>query len=169
MLHPLIKKAYAVLNGLELPKSLALQLSLLQGEDILDLVSLAHKVKNKFSPTYKVCSIMSAKSGACKEDCSYCAQSAYHKSDVEIFALRSPQHILNEAQKVYKNGVRTFGIVTSGTGYFKINDPDFQSLLQSIDLIYSHYPDMEVCLSIGALSEETALALLNHKVVHFNT
>lgn len=168
MFNSLIEKAYAVLEGRELEKPLALELSRLEGEDILDLASLANKVKNKFAPANKTCSIMNAKSGACKENCRYCAQSAHYRAELETFALRSPEQILSEAKKVYENGVRTFGIVTSGTGYFKVDDPDFQSITQSVDLIYSHYPDMEVCVSIGALSEETAAALSAHKTVHFN-
>lgn len=168
MLHSSIIKAYSVLEGKELDKSLALELAKLKGEDIVDLISLANKVKHKFAAKNKACSILNAKSGACAENCKYCAQSAHHKAKIDVFPLMSAEQILAEAKKVYENGVRTFGIVTSGTGYLKADDKDFQSILKAIDLIYQNYPDMEVCASIGILSEETAKALADRKIVHFN-
>lgn len=167
MINPFIQKAYEVLEGNPLSRELALELTKIEGEDILDLVSLANKVKNRFSPKTHICSIMNVKSGACAENCKYCAQSIYYKTAAEVFPLVEPEKILQEAEKVYQNGVRIFGLVTSGTGYIK-KDSEFQKILDSIDLIYRKFPDMHVCASIGTLSDETAKELAEHKTVHFN-
>ncbi|OHD13074.1 MAG: biotin synthase BioB [Spirochaetes bacterium GWB1_36_13] len=167
MLNPLIEKAYSVLNGKELDKKLAMELLELKGEDILDLVSLANKVKNKYSKTPHVCSIMNAKSGKCSENCKYCAQSVHYQTELETYPLVSVETILKDAKKVYENGVRSFGIVTSGWGYTK-RDGEFESILEAVDTIYREFPDMKVCASLGILSEDTARALAEHKIVHYN-
>ena len=46
MIHLSIQKAYKVLENQPIDKELAIELSELKGSNILDLVSLANKVKN---------------------------------------------------------------------------------------------------------------------------
>ncbi len=91
MLHPYIQKAYAILEGNEFDKDFFVQLSKLEGEDILDLISLANKVKNKFVKEINICTIMNAKSGICKEDCKFCAQSSHHNTDDHLFLIDTVQ------------------------------------------------------------------------------
>ena len=53
MLDPLIENAYKVLDGEMLTRAEALALAeKIEGEDILDLVSLANKVRHKFGVRY---------------------------------------------------------------------------------------------------------------------
>ncbi len=167
MIDPLIQKAYKILNGKDFDKDFFKELSKLKGEDILDLVSLANRVKNRFAKETHVCTIMNAKSGICKEDCRFCAQSSHHKTDAETYRLCSKEEILGKAKETYKSGVSSFGIVTSGTGYMKIND-EFREITEAIDSIYKLYPDKNVCASLGNLSEENAKELAKHKVAHYN-
>jgi len=166
-IHPDILKAYSVLTAQPLSPELALRLSQVQGEDILDLISLANKVKNKFAAEIHACTIMNAKSGACTEDCKFCAQSSYHTSEIETYALAAEKNIIAAAGKAYKNGVRSFGIVTSGTGYEKIND-EFQNIINAIYALRVQYPDLNVCASLGSLSEETVRVLADAGVAHYN-
>ena len=75
MLHPLIEQAYKVLDGEPLTREEALELAeRIEGEDILDLVSLANKVRHKFAGKVFACSILNAKSGLCRQNCRFCAQ-----------------------------------------------------------------------------------------------
>jgi biotin synthase len=166
-LHPDILEAHGVLDARTMSKSLALRLSQLQGGDILDLVSLANKVKNKFATATHTCTIMNAKSGACSEDCKFCAQSGQHETEIEVYPLSSEERILADAEKTVQAGVLNFGIVTSGTGYTKM-DEEFQSILNAIRAIHTKYPDLNVCASLGELSEETAAALAEVKIAHYN-
>ena len=167
MLNENIVSAYKVLDGMELSREEALELAKLEGEDILDLVSLANKVKNKYASEIHKCTIMNAKSGKCSENCSYCAQSAHYEAEAEVYDLKDKASILEAARNSYTNGVRNFGIVTSGYGFKKINS-DFQNILDAIDAIHEEMPDMGVCASLGILSEETAEALADHGIRHYN-
>lgn len=167
IIHPDIIKAYAVLEGRALSKNQALRLSRLGGQDILDLMALANKVKNKFAPDLHACTIMNAKSGACAEDCKFCAQSNYHSAEIETYPLASRETMLLHAGQAYKNGVRRFGLVVSGTGYVVCNS-EFQNLIRAIQAIQSRYPDMAICASFGILSEETVKTLAGSGLAYYN-
>jgi biotin synthase len=167
MLNPDIEKAYSILQGETLERELIEKLSRLRGDEIPDLLSLANKVKNRFSKNTHICTIMNAKSGICGEDCRFCSQSSHHNTETEIFDLVDKNDILKKAEEAFATGVKSFGIVTSGTGYMEPND-EFGKITAAIDLIYLLFPDKNVCASLGNLSDETAEELAKHGVVHYN-
>lgn len=82
-----IAEAYEVLEGRKLEREQAEKLSMLKGADILDLVSLANKVRERFAHRVHVCTIMNAQSGRCSEDCKFCSQSSHHCADIEEYPL----------------------------------------------------------------------------------
>lgn len=166
-MNPLIVEAYSVLEARPLSKTLAHQLAALQGADILDLISLAHKVKSKFSPQEHVCTIMNAKSGACPEDCRFCAQSGFYQTTIETFGLVSQEKIIQEARLAFENGASNFALVTSGTGYMKSNQ-EFENIIESILSLHQHLPDLNVCASLGMLSRENVQALAKAGIKHYN-
>ena len=167
MINKKIEEAYKVLKGESIDKAFALELSKIEGEDILDLLSLANKVKNKFAKDSKICTIMNVKSGACNENCKFCSQSLHNHSDIERYPLSTAEEMLAEAKQRYDAGLRTFGIVTSGTGYKKVN-AEFTEILRAIDLIHKNYSDMNVCASLGFLSDETTKLLADRNIAHYN-
>ena len=168
MLHSAIQEAYSVLEqGRPIDKTLASSLADVSGEDILDLLSLANKVKNKYTGGIHSCSILNAKSGLCQENCRFCAQSTHHHADIEVYGLLSPEKIFAQAESIAQSGVNYFGIVTSGFGYQKV-DREFRSILAAIDLLNEKLPDMNVCLSLGILNQETVKELAERKIRHYN-
>ena len=167
-LHPLVENAYKVLEGGTLKRAEALALAEnVEGADVLDLVSLANKVRRKFAPPFHRCSIVNAKSGKCGENCRFCAQSGHHAAAIETYPLRSPEEILKAAREVYAQGVRTFGYVTSGRGWTK-PDADFRQILSTLDLLHRELPEMSLCVSLGILSEECVKLLAEHHVRRYN-
>ena len=166
-LNSAILDAYKVLEGKAIDRPLADRLAAVGGEQILDLLSLANKVRNAFSPDVHICTIMNAKSGHCSEDCRFCAQSAHNSSVVEVYELATIQTMLEHAARAYATGVRSFGIVTSGTGYLECN-ADFRRILDAVAYIRERWPDMHLCASLGVLSERTAAALAEGGVEHYN-
>lgn len=168
MLHQLIKKAYSVLNGAKLSREDALALAQnIRGNDLMDLLSLANKVHDKYAPGVKCCSILNAKSGVCSQNCRFCAQSAHHNTDIETYPQVDTATVLEAARKVYASGVRSFGYVTSGCGYLESNE-EFQKILEALDALHENFPDMKLCVSIGILSRETAQILSKHHVGRYN-
>ncbi|HOP49208.1 MAG TPA: biotin synthase BioB [Ignavibacteriales bacterium] len=169
MINQNIIKAYDIVyvNNQPLPKDLALELIKLEGPDVVDLISLANKVKIKYTNKDHICTIHNAKSGACSQDCSYCSQSIFAKSNIEVYPFQDFDPIAKAAERTLNNGVKIFGLVTSGYGYKKINR-EFAHILETIDKLYEKFPGIEVCGCFGILSDETAKALAEHKVVHYN-
>ncbi len=166
MIHPAIKEAYSILSGKTPDKKIYNELSRLEGGDILDLISLANKVKMKFAPQFHTCTIMNAKSGACAEDCRFCSQSSHHDTQIERYKLADKDTIVNKAMEAYATEVDRFGIVTSGTGYIKMT-AEFKQIIEAIDEIHQRFPGKKVCADLGHLSEETARELAKHGIVHY--
>ncbi len=166
-IHPAILNAGKVLDGEILSESEALELTRLSGSDVLDLVSLANKVRDKFAPQIVPCSIINAKSGVCSQNCRFCAQSGHHGTGIETYDLLDPERIVQSAREIYAQGVRTYGIVTSGRGYLLPNE-EFLQILTAIDALRGEFPELKVCVSIGILSDETARLLAEHGVWRYN-
>ena len=168
LIHPLIRKAYSVLDGQPVSRADALAIAeTVHGADLLDLVSLANKVRLKFAPGLHSCSIINAKSGKCCENCRFCAQSAAHRTGIDTYPILAPEAVLEAAGKVYAEGVRTFGYVTSGRGWER-PDAEFRTILDTLDLLHNQYPDMRLCVSLGILSEECVKLLAEHHVWRYN-
>jgi biotin synthase len=167
-LHPAIENAYKVLEGKELTREEALALVFqVNGADILDLVSLANKVRQKFAAPIAPCSIINAKSGRCEQNCRFCAQSAHHDTGVTTYELLPKEEVVEAAKKAYATGVRMFGYVTSGIGYVEPTE-EFNKILETLDALHEALPDMKLCVSIGILSRETAELLAKHHAWRYN-
>ncbi|MEW6117244.1 MAG: biotin synthase BioB [Nitrospirota bacterium] len=86
-----------------------------KGSDLFDLFAAAAKLRETFLGTsVDLCAIVNAKSGACPEDCSYCAQSSKSRADVAIYPLIKKEAVIEKAQEAKDAGVRRFCVVTSG-------------------------------------------------------
>jgi len=96
-------------------KQYALSLSAAEGAEFYRLLNTANKlrIENRGSKV-DLCSIVNAKSGACPEDCSFCAQSAYSRTGTKIYPLLDKKDILKAAASARKNNAKRFCIVTSG-------------------------------------------------------
>ncbi|MCK4979888.1 MAG: biotin synthase BioB [Candidatus Delongbacteria bacterium] len=167
LLNKYIKDAYKVLEGGQLTSEEAYNLGKCRGNDILDIISLANKVNSKYDNKMYICSIVNAKSGKCNLDCKFCAQSIKYDTGIETYSLLNEDEILKQAKQAYDSSVRHYGIVTSGLGYFSIND-EFIRILNAIERIHEELPEMNVCASLGILSEVTAKALAKKNIVHYN-
>lgn len=166
--HWAIEQAARVLEGGALTREEALALALeVHGPDILDLVSLANKVRDRFAPQIVACSIINAKSGVCSQNCRFCAQSGHHATDIETYPLLDPEALLAGAREAWDSGVRAYGIVTSGFGYLE-PDGEFHKILAVMDRIHGELPELKLCVSIGILSKETARLLAEHHAWRYN-
>ncbi len=148
-------------------RELAAELAALKGGDIFALLALAHQVRNRFAPGMHVCAIVNAKSGACSENCRFCAQSAHYATGVESYGLLDSGTLAERAQEAARAGVRRFGLVTSGFGHAVI-DAEFGQALEAISVIRRRLPQLEVCASFGVLGPEPVQALAACGISHYN-
>jgi biotin synthase len=102
-------------TGLKLNRKSAIILSRIKGSDVFDLFGLANSARLRHRGNkVDLCSIVNAKSGACPEDCSFCAQSSVSRAGTKTYPLAGSDRILEAAESAKKNGVKRFCIVTSG-------------------------------------------------------
>ncbi len=80
------------------------------------LVYKAQKVKDKFFNPSQVefCSIINAKSGACSEDCKFCAQSKLYKTPINVYPLVPKDEIIEGAYRGANYGANRYCVVLSG-------------------------------------------------------
>lgn len=133
----------------------------------MDLLSLANKVKDKNSKNLHICSITNIKSGKCSEDCKYCAQSAYYTTNIDNFPLVSKAEVIKAAKSAVENGVKHFGLVSSGLGH-KGDTKELRESLTLVDCVQREYPELNICLALGTLDREAAKIVSDKGIYHYN-
>ncbi len=146
----------------------ALRLAALEDHDDIEaLVERAWRVRvERFGDATDLCSLVSAKSGGCSEDCGFCAQSKYAEADTPMHAMMEPEQILEHARAAEAAGAHRFCTVTQGQG---LSNRDFEKVLEGARLVARH-TNLKRCVSIGHLTPERAKALKQAGVqrVHHN-
>lgn len=94
-----------------------MELTELPRAELPDLLALARKVTLKYKGDgVFLRSIISAQTGNCPEDCSFCSQSAHFDTQVEAHPLMAANKILLAAKQAEKMGAMDFCIVISAKG-----------------------------------------------------
>ena len=96
-----------------------------------ELIEISHKVtQENFDNRVEACSIISAKTGACQENCKYCSQSSHNHAEIECHPLLSVETVKKAALSAKENGATRFCIVTSGRSE---SGEDFEKILEMIN------------------------------------
>jgi biotin synthase len=106
--------------------------------------------QNAWGDSVHLCSIINAKSGACSEDCAFCAQSARHRTAIDIYPLVPPERMLDAARLAAESAADSFGIVTSGESACD-NPRDFDAICAAAAAVRS-LRGLKPCVSIGSLT-----------------
>lgn len=119
-----------------------------------------------FGNEISFCSIVNAKSGACVESCSFCAQSnTYKGAQAPVYPLMSAEKILEKAKEAEGFGATEFSIVTSGRGMTKKQELD--TMVDAIQKIREQ-TDVETCASLGLMSREDLLRLKEAGMINYH-
>ncbi len=95
----------------------ALQVAFISKDDAMLLFHHAKKIREAFrGEKVSLCSIVNAKSGACPEDCTFCAQSRHFKTGSPVYGMMKPDEIVEKAKIAKNDGAEAFGLVISGRG-----------------------------------------------------
>ncbi len=85
--------------------------------DIMEVASCGASVREAGRPgPPDLCGLASAKTGACSEDCSWCAQAARYRTGSPVHAMRPVADLLERARAVEEAGAARVCLVTSGRG-----------------------------------------------------
>jgi biotin synthase len=84
-------------------------------EDLPELLAASTTARRRaFGDRIHLCSVVNAKSGACSEDCAFCAQSSVNAGGTRVFGLLSKKELGKAYDEASRLPIRHFGVVTSG-------------------------------------------------------
>lgn len=133
---------------------------------LLDLIYRAATVhrENKDYSEVQISSLLSIKTGGCPEDCAYCPQAARFHTDLEVQALMSVDQVTDAAQKAKAAGASR---LCMGAAWREVRDNrDFDRVIDMVKSVNSL--DMEVCCTLGMLTESQAQRLADAGLYAYN-
>jgi len=136
-------------------------------QPFFDLIAEGRKVTATNWPDHQMqlCTLLSVKTGGCSEDCGYCAQSAHHDTAVPAEQLMTAQEVLPHALKAKANGSTRFCMGAAWKGV-RSGDKKFEIMLETVREVSKL--GMEVCVTLGQLSDKEAEALREAGLTAYN-
>lgn len=122
-------------------------------------------VANWADPEVQLCTLLSIKTGGCSEDCSYCAQSSHYHTGLEKESLLGVDEVMEHALRAKASGSTRFCMgaawkgVREGTEKFE----QVKSIIREVSTL-----GMEVCVTLGSLTEKAAEELKEAGVTAYN-
>lgn len=139
------------------PISRELALSVLHASvsDLPQLFAIAGSLRDRrFGSSVQLCSILNARSGACSEDCAFCAQASCHQTGAPIVPLFSEEQLIQAYEEAAKLPITHFGVVTSGAA---LSSSGVNRICRAI--ARKSLPNLNWCASLGCLDHEQLSAL----------
>jgi len=151
----------------DLPPDREASLALLRLPDhqTLRLVEVAFQVRRHFFGDRVMVNVLTnAKSGLCSEDCHYCSQSNVSQADIQRYPMIGVEEIVTRARAAREAGGGRFCLAISTR---EANWREIETVCEATRQIKQELP-IEVCVSMGAISEDKARALREAGVDAYN-
>ena len=132
------------------------QIEAIYEQPFLDLVFQAQTVhRAHFDPNeVQWSTLLSIKTGACPEDCSYCSQSARWNTGLKREPLLELETVLQGARDARDNGSTRFCM---GAAWRRVADRDLPRLAEMVREVKAL--GLETCMTLGTVTREQAEAL----------
>ena len=130
-----------------------------------DLIFQAQTVhREHFNPAeVQISTLLSIKTGACPEDCSYCPQSGHYKTGVEKERLIELENIMQNAKVAKEKGASRFCM---GAAWRSIPKRELGNIVEIVKKVKAL--GMETCMTLGMLDEMQAKALKDAGLDYYN-
>ncbi|MFM1878660.1 MAG: hypothetical protein RLZZ241_1526 [Bacteroidota bacterium] len=138
----------------------------LYNKPLMELLYESASVHRSFHDpnTVQVSTLISIKTGGCPEDCGYCPQAARYHTDLEGNDLMSVTQVKAQALRAKAGGSSR---VCMGAAWRNVKDgPEFDQVLDMVRTI--NKLDMEVCCTLGMLTENQAKRLAEAGLYAYN-
>jgi biotin synthase len=133
---------------------------------LLDLVFRAAEVHRKFQDASSIqcASLLSIKTGACAEDCGYCAQSGHHSTGLEREKLLETESVVQKAKEAKAGGADRFCM---GAAWREVrNGKQFDQVLDMVREVKGL--GLETCATLGMVTAEQAVRLADAGLDYYN-
>ncbi len=130
-----------------------------------ELLYQAQRVhRQHFDPTaVQLSTLLSVKTGACSEDCSYCPQSARYDTGIERERLMAIEEVVEAARKAREAGASRFCM---GAAWRSPKPKDMVAVTEMVRQVRAL--GMETCLTAGMLTEEQSAELREAGLDYYN-
>jgi biotin synthase len=142
------------------------ELQALHDQPLLELVHQAAQVHRQFHDPreLQISKLISIQTGACPEDCAYCAQSARYQTGIGAEKLMDRQQVMEIAERAKAAGVSR---VCLGAAWRAVKDGEpFERILEMVRSVTDL--GMEVCCTLGMLNESQARQLEDAGLYAYN-
>lgn len=142
------------------------ELQALHDQPLLELVFQAATVHRRFHDPgeMQVSKLISIKTGACPEDCAYCAQSSRYSTGIDAGKLLPREQVVEIARRAREAGVSR---VCLGAAWRSVRDGEpFERVLDMVRDVTDL--GLEVCCTLGMLSEQQARQLEDAGLYAYN-
>jgi biotin synthase len=130
-----------------------------------DLIYKSHSLHRlTFDPNeVQISTLLSIKTGACPEDCSYCSQSSKNDTGLERERLLALNEVIEAATVAKNNGATRFCM---GAAWRNPTDKSLDQVIEMIKAVKAM--DMETCVTLGMLKETQAKKLKEVGLDYYN-
>ncbi len=155
-----------VLDGGAITETEALAILESPDDELLDVLQGAYRIRKKhFGNTVSLHLLRNVKSGKCPEDCAFCSQSTSAINEVERYDFQTVESIVEGAQAAVDRQAKRYCVVSSTRAP---SPNELETLCEAAIQIKQKHPDLEICSSLGLLTEEKAIRLKESGVDRFN-
>ncbi len=130
-----------------------------------DLLYEAHCLhrQNFAHNSVQVSTLLSIKTGACPEDCSYCSQSSRNDTDLERERLLPLQEVIDAATMAKNQGATRFCM---GAAWRNPTDKSLDHVIRMVGAVKDL--GMETCVTLGMLTQAQAVRLKEAGLDYYN-
>ncbi len=155
-----------ILDGGKITETEALAIVESADDELLEVLQGAYRIRKKyFGNTVSLHLLRNVKSGKCPEDCAFCSQSTSAINDVERYDMQTVESIVEGAQAAADRNAKRYCVVSSTRAP---NPNELETICEAAIQIKQKHPNLEICSSLGLLTEEKALKLKDAGVDRFN-
>jgi biotin synthase len=131
----------------------------------MELLYQAHSAHREYfnTNTIQLSALLSIKTGACPENCSYCPQSAHFKTNVKKQKLLDLNTVKTSAIKAKAQGASRFCMGAAWRNPPQNAMPQIVGFIKAIKAL-----DLEVCMTLGMLTKEQATLLSKAGLDYYN-
>lgn len=130
-----------------------------------DLMFKAHQVhrQNFTVNQVQISTLLSIKTGACPEDCSYCSQSARYDTELQTERLMPLNEVIAAAKTAQVNGATRFCM---GAAWRNPTDKNLERVIEMVSSVKDL--GMETCVTLGMLTDRQAQRLKQAGLDYYN-
>lgn len=111
----------------------------------------------------ELCSLLSIKTGACPEDCGYCAQSGHHDTGLRAEKLYDVATVVAHAKRAKAQGAERFCMGAAWRSPPKKQLPHILKMIAEVKAL-----GLETCMTLGMLTADDAMQLKEAGLDYYN-